>query len=193
MDLRPGKPWRPAAAAVVLMVGLLVVALVSLRPSAPRPGAVPLPPPGTPPFLAGPAAPDAGPGTPDAPLAATRSPSPRRTTAAPPEVTGRYRVVETYRDSFIGEVRVANAASRSRPWSVRLRFSATGDLRAFWVEGAPRPTLQRSGDVFTFTGGAPVGAGRAAPLRFQFERDGPVPAPTTCSVNGTGCAFTART
>lgn len=181
MHVRPGRllPWLTTYAAVVLLLGLLVFALVSLRPSAPRPGALPVPSLATPPFLAGPAPPSSA------------APEPRRkAVTTPPDVTGRYRVVDTYRDSFIGEVRVANTASRSRTWTVRLRFSSTDRLRAFWVEGAPRPALARSGDTFTFTGAAPVAAGKAAPLRFHFDRDGPVPTLTACSVNGTGCSFT---
>ncbi|GAA4460511.1 cellulose binding domain-containing protein [Phytohabitans houttuyneae] len=181
MHLRPGRllPWLPTYAAVALLLGLLVFALVSLRPPEPRRDVAPVPPPpaATPPFLAGPAPP-------------STAPAPPRRTAPPPEVTGRYRVIDTYRDSFIGEVRVANAASRSRTWTVRLRFSSTDTLRAFWVEGAPKPELARSGDTFTFTGAAPVAAGKAAPLRFHFDRDGPVPTLTACSVNGRGCTLT---
>lgn len=198
MHLRPGRllPWLPTYAAVVLMLGLLVFALVSLRPSEPRRGALPALPVATPPFLSGPTVPSPAAPSPTTPAPEAPSPSPTAPTpiqavaTPPPDVTGRYRVLETYRDSFIGEVRVANAADRSRAWTVQLRLPSAGKLRAFWVEGAPRPALSRAGDTFTFTGAAPVPAGKAAPLRFHFDRDGPVPTPTDCTVNGAVCSFT---
>jgi hypothetical protein len=207
--LRPGAfemlPWLPTAIGVVIMIGLFVFAVFGLRPSDYRADRAPVAPPNTPPLLAAPSVPegaDTGAATPEAPRApvtpsspaTSAPPRPRPTTAAPPrpapppEVTGRYRVVESFGDSFIGEVRVANASGGSRNWTVRLLFPANvGGLRTFWVEGAPQPKLQRSGDVFVFTSSAAVGAGKAAQLRFQFDRRGSVSTPSACSVNGVTC------
>ncbi|GAA4679618.1 cellulose binding domain-containing protein [Phytohabitans rumicis] len=202
-------PWVPAVFGVGIMLGLLVFAVVSLRPSDPDGVSLPAAVTNTPPFLAGPSVPDSGDSgvaTPEAPRASvTPSPTPARTTAAPrptrttappapppppaPELTGRYRVVESFSDTFIGEVRVANSANGARNWTVRLEFPANvGGLRTFWVEGAQQPKLQRSGNAFIFTSGASVGAGKVALLRFQFNRTGSVSTPTACSVNGTACS-----
>jgi hypothetical protein len=196
---RPGAvdvlPWVPTIAGVLVMLGLLAFAVVSLRPTGTDLAATPAPPPVTPPFLAGPAEPrlgDDGAATPEA--SPTTSPAPRRTTARPPAppLTGRYVVVESFRDSFIGEVRVTNTSNSARAWTVRLRFPAgVGGLRAFWVDKARQPKLQRSGDLLTFTGGAPVAAGKAAQLRFQLDRDGSANQPSACSVNGTPCGVQA--
>jgi Cellulose binding domain len=193
--LRPGAvemlPWVPTIAGVLVMLGLLAFAVISLRPTGTDLAATPAPPPATPPFLAGPAEPrldgDRA-ATPEA--SPTRPPLPRRTTQPPPAppLTGRYAVVESFRDSFIGEVRVTNTSASARAWTVRLRFPAgVGGVRAFWVDKARQPRLQRSGDLLTFTSGAPVAAGKAAQLRFQLDRDGSAEKPTTCSVNGAPC------
>lgn len=183
-------PWVPSALGVLFMLGLLGFAVISLRPSgtdlATTPA--PVPPTATPPFLAGPAEPEpppeAGAATPETPpTTAAPSPSP-----PPPPLVGRFVVVDTFKDSFIGEVRVTNTSKTARGWTVRLRFPASvGGLRTFWVERAPRPTLKRSGDLLTFTSGAPVAAGKAAQLRFQLDRDGSGIKPSTCSVNGAPC------
>ncbi|MFC0528689.1 cellulose binding domain-containing protein [Phytohabitans kaempferiae] len=209
--LRPGTvemlPWVPTAVGVTILVGLLGFAIVSLRPADPVTRGAP-PPPVSPPFLAGPAAPatteaevvtpeasvDPAPAPISLPPATSPPAPPRRTTAAPPpapprEIAGRYRVVESFKDSFIGEVRVTNAAGSPRNWSVELRFpSGVGGLRTFWVDGAQQPALRRDGSRFTFTGAAPLGPGKAAPLRFHFDRTGPVPTPTVCTANGATCA-----
>ncbi|BCB85690.1 cellulose binding domain-containing protein [Phytohabitans suffuscus] len=207
-------PWLPTVAGVVVLAGLLVFALVSLRPDPERRG-LPSAPVGTPPFLAGPSVPDAGAPTPDAAtpapsataeatLASPRRPSPDlpppatpATQPAPPpaptqppaELTGRYRTVQTFEGGFIGEVLVTNSGTAGRTWTVRLRFPSTiGPMRTFWVENAPQATLKQEGDVFAFTGSAPVGPGASVALRFQFDRTTSVTTPLTCTVNGTACA-----
>jgi hypothetical protein len=71
---------------------------------------------------------------------------------------------------------------------VRLRFPSTiGPMRTFWVESAPQATLKQEGDVFAFTGSAPVGARASVALRFQFDRKTAVTTPLTCEVGGTAC------
>ncbi|MDQ7908593.1 hypothetical protein RB614_29085 [Phytohabitans sp. ZYX-F-186] len=127
------------------------------------------------------------------------SPSARPTTAkprttpppppAPPPVTGRYSLVDTYRDGFIGQVLVTNPAANQREWTVRLEFPrGVGRLQTFWVDGAPPPEFDRLGGAYVFTGRTPVTARGKLALRVQFERWGRDIAPTACTVNGTACA-----
>jgi hypothetical protein len=122
----------------------------------------------------------------------TTAPPARPTSAAPPpapqaELTGRYRVLADYRDSFIGEVLVRNVSGTAGAWTVELRFpDEVDDLRGFWVEGAPQPTLQRSDGRYVFKGSALAGGGSAS-LRFHFERRGYRETPSSCTVNGRAC------
>jgi hypothetical protein len=104
-------------------------------------------------------------------------------------VSGRYRVLNSYVDSFIGEVLVSNSSSSSRDWSVRLQFpSNVGSLRTSWVESQPQATLTRSGETFIWTSTVPVNAGSSVALRFQFDRSGTNSNPATCTVNGASCS-----
>jgi Cellulose binding domain len=196
-------PWLPTVAGVVILVGLLVFALVSLRPDR-RDRVLPPAPAGTPPFLAGPSVPDAPTtiaATPEATLNSPRRPSPSpslsrsRPAGTPerrppaPDLTGRYRTVQTFDGGFIGEVLVTNSSGAGRTWTVRLRFPPTiGPMRTFWVESAPQATLKQDGEVFAFTGSVPVGPRGSVALRFQFDRRTAATTPLTCSVNGTACA-----
>ncbi|AVT32148.1 MULTISPECIES: cellulose-binding protein [unclassified Plantactinospora] len=116
---------------------------------------------------------------------------PRPTTSAPkpPEpLTGRYRVLADYRDSFIAEVLVRNESGSAQSWTVELRFRhEVDDLRGFWVEGAPRPSVDRDDGRWIFRSGAPLAGGESDPLRFQFERWGDGERPISCTVNGRAC------
>jgi hypothetical protein len=195
-------PWLPTVAGVVVLGGLLVFALVSLRPDG-RDRPTPPPAAVTPPFLGGPSVPDApttaaAVGTPGATLNSPRRPSPSPSLSRavetparrPPALalTGRYRTVQTFDGGFIGEVLVTNSSSAGRKWTVRLRFPPTiGPMRTFWVESAPQATLTQEGEVFAFTGSVPVGARGTVALRFQFDRQNAVTTPLTCEVNGTAC------
>lgn len=201
-------PWLPTVAGVVVLAGLLVFALVSLRPDREE-RTLPPTPVATPPFLAGPSVPESSPSptvaatlaspTIEATLASPRrpSPSPSRSRAAEsperrpptPDLTGRYRTVQTFDGGFIGEVLVTNSSAAGRTWTVRLRFPSTiGPMRTFWVEGAPQATLKQEGEVFAFTGSAPVGARSSVALRFQFDRRTSATTPLTCTVNGVACS-----
>ncbi|MEH1102602.1 cellulose-binding protein [Micromonospora sp. CPCC 205561] len=145
----------------------------------------------TPPTRAATARPTPGRPTP------ARSPSPSPTPAggdetalvappasAPPPVSGRYRVVESYADGFVGEVLVSNASSTGRPWAARLTFP-DGRLGSAWLEGAPQGTAQRIDDGFTYRSGQDLAGGASARLRFYVES--PQSRPTTCTVEGRGC------
>lgn len=132
--------------------------------------------------------------------ALTTRPAPTRTRPGPPAgpppppppatVTGRYRVMSSFADSFIGEVLVANNGQSDRQWTVELRFpSNVGGLRTAWVESAPQATLRRSGDRYVFTSTAPVAAGASVPLRFHFDRSGRGETPTECVTSGNRCVI----
>lgn len=131
--------------------------------------------------------------TPPAARPAPTTASPTRTRPADPpprpEVTGRYRVMASFHDSFQGEVLVTNNGPAARQWSVELRFPGNvGRLQTSWVESAPQATLRRSGDRYIFTSTVPLAAGSSVPLRFQFDRSGRGDLPSDCRVNGTRCA-----
>lgn len=119
----------------------------------------------------------------------TQRPTPTRTTQSPASpVTGRYRVIDSFGDGFIGEVLVGNDSDQDRDWVVRLRFpSNVGELVTSWVESAPQATLTRSGATYVWTSGVPVSAHGEALLRFHFARSGTGDRPTTCTVNGASC------
>jgi hypothetical protein len=104
-------------------------------------------------------------------------------------VSGRYQVLNSYVDSFIGEVLVSNSSSSPHDWVVQLRFpSNVGSLRTSWVESQPQATLTRSGQTFIWTSTVPAGARSSVALRFQFDRTGTNSNPATCTVNGTACS-----
>lgn len=212
-------PWAPTLLGVVALFVLLIVAATrftsSPAPAALPPAPTFLPPPVLAPaqLPPDPDAVPAGPGSSAAaastsasarpskqslPARTTTTPRPapsssRPTTTAPAPtvgpVTGRYRVLDSYPESFIGEVLIANSAGRDSAWRVELRFpAAVGDLVTAWVEGAPQATLRRSGDTYIWSSGAPVPAGSQVPLRFHFSRSGSGNLPTACTVNGGSCA-----
>ncbi|GAA4722882.1 cellulose binding domain-containing protein [Phytohabitans rumicis] len=216
-DFRPfGKPsnsevlvlWAPAALGVA--VALTLFAAVTLTPGEAREDDEVRPrasinyawtppayePPPVPADIPGTTTPSPSPSASPKP-SPSRSPVARRTTAkppttqappAPPAVTGDYRVLNSYGDSFIAEVLVTNSSGSGRDWTVRLQFPTNvGRLHTFWVEGAPQATLQRLGPAYVFTSGVEVPARSSVPLRFQFERWGQDNDPSACAVNGTPC------
>lgn len=102
---------------------------------------------------------------------------------------GRYRVRDTYRNSFVGEVTITNTSREAGNWVVRLVFSTevTG-LRGSGVDPGKDPAVSGSGNTWTFTSTQPLAAGQSAVLWAQFARgDGKQDQPTVCTVNGTAC------
>ena len=214
--LRDLLPWTPTLIGVLALIVLLIVAATrftsspapaALPPAAtflPPPVLAPIPPPrGPDPLPLSPAPPAASVSTsataqPGRQVIPATAPSPRPsrsssrpTTApapAPGPVSGHYRVMDSYADSFIGEVLVANSAGSDRDWRVELRFpAAVGDLVTSWVEGAPQATLSRSGAGYIWSSGVPVPAHSQVPLRFHFSRSGSGNLPSACTVNGSAC------
>ncbi|MGW4945913.1 hypothetical protein ACWEOZ_30525 [Actinoplanes sp. NPDC004185] len=211
--LRELLPWLPTLLGVCALIALLIIAATRFT-SSPEVRAVPPAPPFLPvpaqpaetltpatPLPDPPSAPASGPpsarpGSQMRPATATTSPRPvrsssRATTAPAPArgpVSGRYRVVDSYDNAFIGEVLVANSSGRDSDWRVELRFPpAVGDLITSWVESAPQATLRRSGDSFIWASGVPVPARGQVALRFHFSRSGSGNLPSACTVNGLGC------
>jgi hypothetical protein len=206
--LRDLLPWAPTLLGVFALVLLLIFAATRFS-SSPQVSSVPparpflpvpelttaVPPPGASvPASASPTRqvrPATVPTSPR-PTLTSRRPTTAATTTpvpAPGPVSGRYRVVDSYADGFMGEVLVANSGGRDEDWRVELRFpAAVDDLVTSWVESAPQATLRRSGDSYIWSSGAPVPARGQVALRFHFSRSGSGNLPSTCRVNGVACA-----
>ncbi|MFI5844444.1 cellulose binding domain-containing protein [Catenuloplanes sp. NPDC051500] len=106
------------------------------------------------------------------------------------DATGTYRVLNSYGDSFIGEVLVHNPTTGVRHWSLQIAFDDTvGELYTFWVESAPQATMSRNGPVYTFISTVPLSAGASVSLRLQFARTGEDAPPRLCTVNGGTCRY----
>jgi hypothetical protein len=187
-------PWIPAMVGVGIMIGLLVAILAwspekeqpvtAASEAAPPVVEAPPPPPvpqvsqgvGTGPTSASPPAPPAPP------------PPPATSAARRDGVTGQYKVISSYGDSFIAEVLLVNSEGRPQDWTVRLVFpDNVGELRAFWVDGVPQPKLRRSGQTYTFTSTVPIGARSSLQLKFDFSRTGRNNDPLSCTTNGVAC------
>jgi hypothetical protein len=209
-------PWEKLSWSVVnigvgVMIGLFIAAFALTRPDATTPDALPDAPPVPSPTPAPvverepfrpPETDDAGSPVPTSPAASrvTAVPSRRNSEGSPPTrppaanpaprtVTGRYRLMDSYGDSFIGEVLLTNVTSAARGWTVQLRFPTNvGGLRTAWVEGAPQATLRWSGRTAIFTSTASLGPGSSVPLRFHFDRTGADVRPEVCTANGTPCS-----
>ncbi|MEU6073505.1 cellulose binding domain-containing protein [Micromonospora sp. NPDC047074] len=97
-------------------------------------------------------------------------------------VSGRFRVVESYAEGFVGEVVVSNASTAGREWTARLTFP-DGRLGSAWIEGAPQGTARRIDDGFTYR--HDLAGGASVTLRFYF--DGAQSRPTSCTVDGGTC------
>lgn len=112
----------------------------------------------------------------------------RKKPTGDPDLIGTFRVLQSFSDTFIGEVLVKNTTGKARNWTVVLRFpDNVGGLRTAWVEGAPQARQRRSGDTLTFTSTAPVAARSSVPLRFQFDSSGSERRPKVCTVNAASC------
>ena len=203
-------PWIPTMLGVTALLTLMVIATIRLTPwsSSPRPL---LPAPAAaPPFVIADQDPSSSPAlisatsTADSPPPATATDTGRTaheptagrpTTVAtpathqvPPEVTGHYSVLNSYGDSFIGQVLVVNDSTRPQDWTVVLTFPAdVGRLRTSWLESLPQPTLTRSGQTYTWRSTVPLAAHSSGELRFQFDRPGTREDPTRCLTNGSAC------
>ncbi|MGC5331317.1 cellulose binding domain-containing protein [Micromonospora sp. DT62] len=207
------SPWIVVSVGVAVMVVLLAIALGAYRGRGPAFDAQPGPPLPTV-GLADPEPSAASPTVTRSPRAtatqsgrstsrptATRS-TPARSSAppsptpsgseetalvAPPSVsplTGRYRVVESYADGFVGEVLVGNTSSAGREWTTRLTFPGAR-LGGAWIEGAPQGTAQRIDDGFTYRSGGDLPGGASVTLRFYVQ--GTQSRPTSCTVDGVSC------
>ncbi|MGC4788300.1 cellulose binding domain-containing protein [Micromonospora sp. DT178] len=208
------SPWIVVSVGVAVMVVLLAIALGTYRGRGPAFDAQPGPPLPTvgladpepsatsPTATRSPRAPATSSGrstvrptptrsTParsSAPPSPTPSGSEETALVAPPSsaspLTGRYRVVESYADGFVGEVLVSNASSTGRGWTARLTFPGAR-LGSAWIEGAPQGTAQRIDDGFTYRSGGDLPGGASTTLRFYVQ--GTQSRPASCTVEGGAC------
>lgn len=104
------------------------------------------------------------------------------------DATAVYRLMNSYDDSFIGEVLVTNPTTGVRHWSLQITFDDNvGELYTFWVESAPQATMSRNGPTYTFISTVPLSAGASVSLRVHFAREGADAPPRVCTVNGGTC------
>jgi hypothetical protein len=201
--------WFPMALGVVGLVGITAVSIGTLLPDSDDPDALPPPQPAfTLPATAGgpqvpvtllpPTDPSSAPVVTPAPtetLSFQPTPTvsaspPRRTSgpATPPRVTGGYRVLESYGDSFIGQVLLTNTTTAPQGWRVTVVVgSGVSGLRVAWLESLPQPTLNRSGRTYTWTSSQPLAARSTGQLKFHFERSGRSNSLESCTVDGAAC------
>lgn len=208
--------WFLMTLGVIALVGIAAITVVRLLPGDADADALPPPPPPftLPGGTTGPQVPvsllpttvlpnsdvptTTGPAAPESIPAESRGwqtvPPPAATTTAAPtaapasKVTGRYQVLQSFGDSFIGEVLLTNATGAAQDWRATLTFPANvGDLRTSWLESLPQARLSQSGRTFTWTSSVPLAARSTAQLRFNFERTGSGDTPKSCAVNGAPC------
>ncbi|MDO3703443.1 cellulose binding domain-containing protein [Micromonospora sp. C28SCA-DRY-2] len=203
------SPWIVVSIGVAVMVVLLVVALGAYRGRSPDFDAQPGPPPPTvalpelplPPTGSAsptpsqratrtPAERSSSPSTRPTPSRSSRAPAPTTggddaPLAVPPSpMSGRYRVVNSFHDGFIGEVLIRNSSTTDRDWTARLAFPG-GRVDSAWVEGAPQGTMSRTGDGFSYRSGRDLAGGASVALRFYVERADSRPA--SCTVDDVAC------
>ncbi|GAB7047825.1 hypothetical protein JCM9534A_29510 [Catenuloplanes indicus JCM 9534] len=190
---RGAVPWVPVLAVAGVATGLLVAALTLVPFDAAQQAAAPA--------TESARAADPGPKTPElsrVPGHAAPTPSGvgERSLIAGAEASGRqrtdasgtFRVLNSYGDSFIGEVLITNPTTGVRHWSLQIAFEDNvGELRTFWVESAPQATMSRDGALYTFISTVPLSAGASVSLRLHFERTGADAPPRLCHVNGGVC------
>ena len=207
-------PWGPAILGVLALIGFTGITIYRLTPGHSARGALPPPAPAfsLPGTTSGPQAPvslipsiptslpSSLPREAGAPSADKSSHRPTRTvpavirppteaTAAPPvvvTVAGKYSVLNSYDDSFIGQVLLTNRTNAPQDWVVTLTYP--GSLRTSWLESLPQPTEVQRGHTFTWTSSVPLAANSTGQLRFHFDRVGGSDDPVSCAVNGVSCS-----
>lgn len=188
-------PWLPVLAVAGVATGLLVAALTLVPFDAAQQAAAPgvdtartSDPGPEPPELSrvpGLGAPSPS-GVGDTSLIAGAEASGRQRTDA----TGTFRVLNSYGDSFIGEVLITNPTTGVRHWSLQIAFDDNvGELHTFWVESAPQATMSQDGPLYTFISTVPLSAGASVSLRLHFARTGADTPPRLCHVNGGVCGI----
>ncbi|MFU8853819.1 cellulose binding domain-containing protein [Micromonospora sp. SL1-18] len=119
-------------------------------------------------------------------LPSSPPPEPLLASSSPPPVTGRYGVVDSFDDGFIGEVLLVNPSDKPSGWTVTLSFGR-GRLVSSWVAGAEQGEASFAHGVFTYRSGVDLAAGASVRLRFHFEKTRST-RPTSCTVDGTDCS-----
>ncbi|WP_262286210.1 cellulose binding domain-containing protein [Micromonospora sp. MA102] len=200
-------PWIVVLLGVGLIVGLLVIALLSLRGEERQPVPAPAPPMYLP--TLGPDAPTSAPptgGATDATGSATPSPSataspsagasrsatprPSASTraAAQGAVTARYEATASDRSGFEARLTVVNGSAGGQGWEVELFF--TGNVKTIEASSASGVSVSTQGSgVFVLRGIGPLPAGQSATVRMRFGRTGTGDQPGRCTVNGADCVI----
>lgn len=190
--------WFLMALGVITLVGIAAITVVQLVPGDHTTAALPPPAPAfsVPGTTTGPQAPVSliPPTGADQPTATSRSyrmselPTATQPPPRPSGVTGSYSVLQSFGDSFIGQVELTNTTARELDWTAVLVLPSTvGDLRTSWLESLPQPTLSERGQTYTWTSSVALAAGSTAQLRFHFDRTGSSDNPLSCTVNGSDC------
>ena len=100
-------------------------------------------------------------------------------------MSGHFHVLNSYDDTFIGEVLLTNRTGAGQDWVLTLSYP--GKLRTSWLESLPQPTLVQRGHTFTWRSSVPLAAGSSGRMRFQFDKVNGSEAVGDCTVNGTPC------
>ncbi|GGS09448.1 hypothetical protein GCM10010169_62700 [Micromonospora fulviviridis] len=200
-------PWIVVLLGVGLIVGLLVIALLSLRGEERQPVPAPAPPMYLPTLGvdATTSAPPTG-GATDAPGSATPSPSataspsagasrsatPRPTAStrgvAQGAVTARYEATASDRSGFEARLTVVNGSDGGQGWRVELLF--TGNVKTIEASSTSGVSVSTQGSgVFVLRGTGPLPAGQTATVRMRFGRTGTGDQPGQCTVNGAACVI----
>ncbi|NJP32479.1 cellulose binding domain-containing protein [Micromonospora thermarum] len=201
-------PWIVVLSGVALLVVLLVTALLSFRGSERQ--AVPPPAPpmllptvdaavpatGSPTAVATPttvATPTATPtrtqsATPSSPDPAVPSPRVMAGGQTTGQVTARYAVTASDRDSFEADLVVRNGTGQARDWRVELLF--TGNVKSIRVSGASGVSVSTNGSGwYVLRSTRSLGAGETASVHLRFTRNGAGEEPGQCTVNGADCVI----
>lgn len=204
----PAAPWIVVPLGVVLLVGLLVGFLFSMRdterPSVPAPA-----PPMYLPTLgldatASPSPDDGMTGTPSPSAThspnATASPRPGGSRSAPPRpnasvlpaaagaVTAHYQATASDRGGFDARLTVVNGSGGGTSWRVELFF--TGNVKSIQASSASGLSVStQGGGAFVVRGTGPLPAGESATVQLHFGRTGTGDRPGRCTVNGADCVI----
>ncbi|MGV9807160.1 cellulose binding domain-containing protein [Micromonospora chersina] len=201
-------PWIVVLLGVGLIVGLLVIALLSLRGQEHQPVPAPAPPMYLP--TLGMDAPTSAPPTGGATGTPTGSATPSPSTTASPSagasrsatprpsastravargaVTARYEATASDRNGFEARLTVVNGSGGGQGWEVELLF--TGNVKTIEASSTSGVSVSTQGSgVFVLRGTGPLPAGQTATVRLRFGRTGAGDQPGQCTVNGADCVI----
>ena len=109
----------------------------------------------------------------------------------PGELVAYYVVPMTgvWANGFQAQILITNTAAAPQGWQIVLLYpqTVTGHVSS-QVDGGPQPNVEVTGQRFTLTGTAPIGAGQTTLLRVEFTTvSGADVDVAECTVNGLPC------